>query len=86
MSSQTTAFLHTNVIPMDKEQVLSDQTVLVQNGHICEMGDSMGVPVPSGANRIEAAGKYMLPTLADMHIHLEGQAWNIIFPPDKKYS
>jgi len=86
LPSQTFAFVHTNVIPMDKERVLSDQTVIVQNGRISEIGDAMGIIIPTGAIRIDAAGQYLIPTLADMHIHLEGQAWNIIFPPDDQFS
>ncbi|HXG65707.1 MAG TPA: hypothetical protein VNO70_11415, partial [Blastocatellia bacterium] len=32
------AFARVNVIPMDREQVLSDQTVLVKDGRIVEIG------------------------------------------------
>jgi cytosine/adenosine deaminase-related metal-dependent hydrolase len=32
------------------------------------------------------AGKYLIPALADMHIHMKGQAWNMMFPPDKQFS
>jgi hypothetical protein len=32
------AFVHANVIPMNEERLLSDQTVVVQNGTITQIG------------------------------------------------
>ena len=32
--TQTTAFIHVNVVPMDRERVLRDQTVIVEGGKI----------------------------------------------------
>jgi imidazolonepropionase-like amidohydrolase len=68
--SQTTAFVGVNVIPMDRERVLSNQTVIVRNGVIAEIGDAKKVKVPNGAVRVDAAGKYLVPGLVDMHTHL----------------
>ena len=64
------AFVNANVIPMDKERVLPNQTVIVRNGVIVEIGDSKRVKVPKGAQRIEGAGKFLIPGLTDMHVHL----------------
>ena len=69
-AAQTTAFIGVNVIPMDRERVLRDQTVVVRNGIIAEIGDSKKIKVPSDAVRVDAAGKYMIPGLVDMHTHL----------------
>src|SRR3712207_7476109 len=55
---------------MDRERVLRDQTVLVRDGLISEVGDARRVRVPAGALRIDGRGKYLLPGLADMHAHL----------------
>ena len=41
--SQTTAFVGVNVIPMDRERVLQNQTVLVKIGVIAEIGDASKV-------------------------------------------
>ena len=68
--SQTTAFVGVNVIPMDRERVLANQTVIVRDGVIAEIGDAKKVKVPSGAVRVDAAGKYLIPGLVDMHTHL----------------
>jgi hypothetical protein len=38
VSAQTVAFTNVNVIPMDKERVLQNQTGLIKNGFISEIG------------------------------------------------
>ena len=68
--SHTVAFIDVNVIPMDKERVLPHQTVVVRNGVIAEIGDVRRVKIPAGAERIDATGKFLIPGLADMHVHL----------------
>src|ERR1041384_7968855 len=70
VSAQTVAFTNVNVIPMDRERVLGNQTVVVKNGVIVEIGDAKKVKVPRGAVRIDGTGKYLVPGLVDMHTHL----------------
>jgi imidazolonepropionase-like amidohydrolase len=65
-----TAFVGVNVVPMDSERVVEGQTVLVEAGHIAAFGPSNDVPIPDGATRIDGAGKYLMPGLAEMHGHL----------------
>jgi imidazolonepropionase-like amidohydrolase len=65
-----TAFVDVNVIPMDKERVLQHQTVIVRNGVITEIGDVKRIKIPAGAQRIDGAGKFLIPGLTDMHVHL----------------
>jgi imidazolonepropionase-like amidohydrolase len=38
-AAQTVAFVGVNVIPMDKERVLRDQTVIIKDGLIEKIGD-----------------------------------------------
>jgi imidazolonepropionase-like amidohydrolase len=66
----TVAFVDVNVIPMDKERVLQHQSVIVRNGVIAEIGDAKRIKIPAGAQRIEGAGKFLIPGLTDMHVHL----------------
>ena len=70
--SQTTVFAGVNVLPMDRNALLRDQTVVVRDGRIVEIGSSRSVKTPAGAIRVEAAGKYLMPTLAEMHAHIPG--------------
>jgi imidazolonepropionase-like amidohydrolase len=65
------AIVNANVIPMDRDTVLSDQTVLVRGGRVERMGPASRLRAPAGYTRVDAAGKYLIPGLADMHVHQE---------------
>lgn len=66
----TTAFVHVNVVPMDRERVLADQTVIIEGDKITAIGSRL--PVPAHAQVIDGHGKaYLSPGLADMHTHCE---------------
>jgi imidazolonepropionase-like amidohydrolase len=68
--TRTTAFVHVNVVPMDRERVLADQTVIVEGDKILAMGS--GLPVPTHAQVIDGhKTAYLSPGLADMHTHSE---------------
>ncbi len=69
-SAQATAFVGVNVIPMDRERILANQTVIIRSGKIVEIGDAARVTVPKDAVRIDGQGKYLIPGLVDMHTHL----------------
>jgi imidazolonepropionase-like amidohydrolase len=64
------AFVDVNIVPMDREQVLSGQTVVVKDGKIFEMGAAEKVKAPADALRIDGRNKYLMPGLADLHVHL----------------
>ena len=67
-SSTVTAFVHVNVLPMDADRVLRDQTVLVRDGRITAIGTA--IPVPGDAAVIDGHGSaWLSPGLADMHVH-----------------
>ena len=69
-ASPVVAFVDVNVIPMDKERVVPHQTVIVRNGTIAQIGDSKRIKIPKDAQKIDGAGKYLIPGLTDMHVHL----------------
>lgn len=76
------AFTNVNVIPMDSERVLPDQTVLVSGNRITAVGPSDSVDVPAGATRIDGRGKYLMPGIAEMHGHVpvsRAEAEDILF-------
>jgi len=68
--SGAVAFVGVTVVPMDAERRLPDQTVLIRQGRIAEVGPSSTVEVPAGALRIDGRGRFLMPGLADMHVHL----------------
>lgn len=64
------AFFNVNVIPMDQEQVIEHQTVLVHDDEIVAVGDTNMVFIPEEAEIIDARGRYMIPGLSEMHAHV----------------
>jgi hypothetical protein len=69
----SSAFVDVKVVPMNSASVLSGQTVVVQQGRITAIGPFSSTPVPAGATAIQGQGRYLMPGLADMHVHLEGR-------------
>lgn len=86
LEGESFAFVHVNVIPMDRERVLLDQTVVIKGNRISKIGPASSTNIPAGATMIDATGKYLIPALADMHVHMLGQAWNMMFPPEAQFS
>ncbi|HZA93824.1 MAG TPA: amidohydrolase family protein [Gemmatimonadales bacterium] len=66
----TVAFVDVTVIPMNRQQELPHQTVVVQGGRVSAMGPSNRVKVPAGSGRIDGRGKFLIPGLAEMHAHI----------------
>lgn len=69
--AQTLVVDNVHVLPMDRDAVLRDQTVVIQDGRIVAvraMGDYRPLP---GAERIDGGGGYLLPGLVDSHVHIE---------------
>jgi imidazolonepropionase-like amidohydrolase len=78
------AFVNVNVIPMDREHVAGGQTVVVRDGRIAAVGPADQIEVPAGATRVDGAGHYLMPGLAEMHGHIPGPqnpgyAENVLF-------
>jgi imidazolonepropionase-like amidohydrolase len=65
------AVVHVNVIPMNREIVLRDQTVVVADGKIQSVGPAESTVISAGARKIDASGKYLIPGLTDSHVHLQ---------------
>ncbi len=67
------AFVEANIVPMDSERILENQTVIVRDGLITEIGPTAKIKVPDEATRIDGRGKYLMPGLADMHVHVRSE-------------
>ncbi|HEX8638851.1 MAG TPA: amidohydrolase family protein [Pyrinomonadaceae bacterium] len=68
--TKITAFVNVNVVPMDDERVLTNQTVIVRGGRIAEIGAAKKIKIPTDAVHIDGRGKFLMPGLVDMHAHL----------------
>ena len=65
-----TAFKKVLLVPMTAEKIVEDQTVLVKNDRIIEIGPSNQISIPRNVQVIDGRGAYLMPGLADMHVHL----------------
>jgi hypothetical protein len=68
------ALTHVSVIPMHGGTPLRDQTVLIHGARITRIGPAEDVRLPSGARVVDARGKFLIPGLWDMHVHLRGRS------------
>lgn len=67
--ANVTAFTHVNLVPMTAEIVLENQTVLVEGSRISTIGPVDDISIPPDAAIIDGEGSYLMPGLADMHMH-----------------
>lgn len=77
-----TAFVDFNVVPMDRDVVLTRQTLIVRGRTIERIGDVATVEPPPGARIVEGHGSmYLAPGLTDAHVHLQDryQSWLPLF-------
>src|SRR5690554_4687695 len=68
--SSSIVFRNVNVIPMNTETILYDYNLVIKDGKIVKLGKSWKTKVPKNATIIDGKDKYLLPGLADMHVHL----------------
>jgi DNA-binding GntR family transcriptional regulator/imidazolonepropionase-like amidohydrolase len=66
---ETVAFEHVSVIAMTGGNPLVDQTVVVEDGVIRQVGPAASITIPANARRIAGRGRFLMPGLVDMHVH-----------------
>jgi imidazolonepropionase-like amidohydrolase len=64
------AILDVNIVDVVKGETRRHQTVLIANGRIAAINAADEVAIPGQAIRIPGEGRYLIPGLWDMHIHL----------------
>ena len=66
------AIVGVTIIPMTEgTTTLADHTVLIRAGRISAVGPRDRVVVPAGAHVVQGGNRYLVPGLADAHVHLE---------------
>ena len=70
------AFTKVSLVPMTEEKIVENQTVLVKGDRISKIGPANKLRIPRNARVIDGDGAYLMPGLADMHVHLKGD-WPI---------
>lgn len=63
------AVVGATVIDGTGSRPIPDATILIRNGRIETVGPSSDIKVPRGSRVLDVAGKYVIPGLADMHVH-----------------
>jgi cytosine/adenosine deaminase-related metal-dependent hydrolase len=66
-----TAFEDVSVVTMESSAIAPHQTVVVDGNAITAIGSAGTVDVPPGATVIDGTGKFLMPGLHDMHVHLD---------------
>ncbi len=64
------AFVDVGLLPLDVDTVLEHRTVIVRGDRIVRVGPTSGIGPGKGALVIDGRGKYLMPGLVDMHVHL----------------
>jgi hypothetical protein len=70
LSPGTLAIKNVAVVPVTSDIVLNESDVLLRDGRIAAVGPNGSVSIPRETRTIDGRGKYLIPGLADMHVHL----------------
>lgn len=66
------AITGTRVIDMTSEHIRANHTVIIRDGRIAALGPSNEISVPINAQEIDGSDAYLMPGMADMHVHTHG--------------
>jgi imidazolonepropionase-like amidohydrolase len=66
------AITHVTLIDATGSAPQSDMSVLLADRRINTIGPSSAISIPRGAQILDATGKFLIPGLVDMHLHLTG--------------
>jgi imidazolonepropionase-like amidohydrolase len=69
-TDQMIAITNVTAITMAESGAVAAQTVVIEAGQIARIGPADALVVPESALRIDGTGKYLIPGLIDMHVHM----------------
>jgi imidazolonepropionase-like amidohydrolase len=76
---------HVTVLSMTpNSSPLHDATVVIRDGRIASIGSLAGAGRPPGAKRINGSGKWLMPGLTDMHVHLDNEGFRRFPAPTRE--
>lgn len=70
VDAPVTALVHVRVIDGTGAPSQVDQTILIENGTIKEIGAASSVSIPAGARVLDLGGRSVIPGLVGMHDHM----------------
>lgn len=62
------------VVDVVRGEILNPRTVLIADGRIAAIGEPEAISIPTTAVRVDGRGRYLVPGLVDMHVHLFNNA------------
>lgn len=68
------AIAHVSVVDVERGTIDSDRTVVISGARIVRLGPARSVQFPAETRVIDGSGKYLIPGLWDMHVHLDSGA------------
>ena len=74
------AITHVSVVDVERGRTLGDQTVVMRDGRIVEVGPSAAVRVPRDARTLDGRSRWLIPGLWDMHVHTTGPESERLLP------
>ena len=69
-AAQLVALTGGNVVDLDGKAAIRDAVVIVDGDRIRAIGPAASTPVPEGATIVPLGGKWLIPGLMNMHVHL----------------
>ncbi|MES3035621.1 MAG: amidohydrolase family protein [Gemmatimonadota bacterium] len=66
----TVAITNVSVVDVERGRLLPGQTVLIRHDTITRVAPATAVAVPAGADVVDGTGRFLMPGMADMHVHL----------------
>ena len=69
-AAQPVVIRHVDVVTMTSPEVLRDRNVIVRDGTIVSLDADGVLPSAAEATIVEGRGKYLMPGMCDMHVHL----------------
>jgi hypothetical protein len=70
VDAPVTALVHVHVIDGTGSPAEADQTILIENGMIKQIGSAGSVAIPAGARVLDLTGRSVIPGLVGMHDHM----------------
>ncbi len=80
-ASKPIAITDVNLIDVTGGAVIENSTVVLSGGRIVNVGKSANVHMPDGAKVVDGSGKFLIPGLWDMHVHMVFGDW---FPQSRE--
>ena len=72
-AAQVTVLNHATVIDGTGAAPQNDVAILMENGHIRDMGPSSKIPPPAGATVLDLTGKFIVPGIINAHGHIDAK-------------